>query len=158
MLIFRGKPWNRTISTSDPFARWPKFIPSFFGRWLRPTNFLTQKYYIHERTYIHQHNTLYNYCFIAENYIIHIKHINLWNCSTRFNFFESFIVTIYIFQLPDLSIRNKYMIPENFVLIILTWHRRYCDHEGSAPRTRLSHCTLVGLTLAITPNVGNSGA
>lgn len=41
---------------------------------------------------------------------------------------------------------------------ILTWHRGYRDHEGGSPRARPFHCTTVGLTLAITPNVGNSGA
>ena len=29
---------------------------------------------------------------------------------------------------------------------------------GGAPRARPFHCASVGLTLAITPNVGNSGA
>ena len=33
-----------------------------------------------------------------------------------------------------------------------------CDHEGSSPRARPFHCTSVGLTPAITPNVGNSSA
>ena len=32
------------------------------------------------------------------------------------------------------------------------------DHQGGSPRARLSHCTPVGLTPAITPNVGNSDA
>ena len=41
--------------------------------------------------------------------------------------------------------------------IILTWYRRYRDHEGGSPRKRPFHCTSVGLTPAITPNVGNSG-
>jgi len=41
---------------------------------------------------------------------------------------------------------------------ILTWRRGYCDHQGSSLRARLFHCTTVGLTPAITPNVGNSGA
>ena len=41
---------------------------------------------------------------------------------------------------------------------ILTWHRRYLDHEGGSPKSRPFHCTSVGLTLAITPNVGDSGA
>lgn len=41
---------------------------------------------------------------------------------------------------------------------ILTWHRRYSDHEGSSPRARPYHCTSVWLTLAITSNVGDSGA
>ena len=31
-----------------------------------------------------------------------------------------------------------------------------CDHEGSPLRVRPSHCTSIGLTPAITPNVGNS--
>ena len=30
-----------------------------------------------------------------------------------------------------------------------------CDHEGSSPRMRLSHCTPVRLNPTITPNVGN---
>ncbi|WP_375676103.1 hypothetical protein, partial [Bartonella sp. CL42QHWL] len=32
------------------------------------------------------------------------------------------------------------------------------DHQGRSPRARPFHCTSVGLTLAITPNVGDSGA
>ena len=41
---------------------------------------------------------------------------------------------------------------------ILTWHRGHRDHEGGSPRARPFHCTSIGLTLAITPNVGDSGA
>lgn len=41
---------------------------------------------------------------------------------------------------------------------ILTWHRRNLDQEGGSPRARPYHCTSVWLTLAITPNVGDSGA
>jgi len=41
---------------------------------------------------------------------------------------------------------------------ILTWHRGYRDPVGGAPRVRPFHCTQVGLTLAIAPNVGDSGA
>ena len=33
-----------------------------------------------------------------------------------------------------------------------------CDHEGSSSRARPFHCTSVGLTPTITPNVGNSSA
>ena len=44
------------------------------------------------------------------------------------------------------------------LLSILTWHRRNLDHQGGSPRARPIHCTSVRLTLAITPNVGNSGA
>jgi len=42
-------------------------------------------------------------------------------------------------------------------IIILTWYRRYRDQQGGSPRTRPFHCTSVGLTPAIAPNVGNSG-
>ncbi|KAK9719204.1 hypothetical protein QE152_g22843 [Popillia japonica] len=41
---------------------------------------------------------------------------------------------------------------------ILTWRRGYRDQQGGSPRTRPFHCTSVGLTSAITPNAGNSGA
>ena len=41
---------------------------------------------------------------------------------------------------------------------ILTWHRRYRDPLGGSPRARPFHCTSDGLTLAIAPNVGDSGA
>ena len=46
----------------------------------------------------------------------------------------------------------------NFAYFILTWHRGHCDQQGSSPRSRLFHCTLVELKPAIPPNVGNSGA
>ena len=32
----------------------------------------------------------------------------------------------------------------------------YCDQGGSPLKVRPFHCTSIGLTLAITPNVGNS--
>jgi hypothetical protein len=32
------------------------------------------------------------------------------------------------------------------------------DHEGGSSRVRPGHCTWVGLTPTITPNVGNSNA
>ena len=41
---------------------------------------------------------------------------------------------------------------------ILTWHRDNHDHSGGFPRVRPFHCTSVGLTFAIIPNVDNSGA
>ena len=41
---------------------------------------------------------------------------------------------------------------------ILTWHRRYPDHEGGSPRARPYHCTTVWLTLAIISNVDDSDA
>ena len=44
------------------------------------------------------------------------------------------------------------------MLGILTWRRGYRDPEGGSPRVRPFHCTAVGLTPAIAPNVGNSGA
>ena len=40
---------------------------------------------------------------------------------------------------------------------ILTWYRRYPDQRGGSPRARLRHCTSAWLTLAIAPNVGDSG-
>ena len=43
-------------------------------------------------------------------------------------------------------------------LSILTWHRGDRDREGGSPRARPLHCTTVGLTLAIIPNVDDSGA
>ena len=43
-------------------------------------------------------------------------------------------------------------------LLILTWHRGDRDREGGSPRARPLHCTTVGLTLAIIPNVDDSGA
>ena len=39
----------------------------------------------------------------------------------------------------------------------LTWHRRNLDRQGGSPRARPLHCTTVGLTLAIFPNVDDSG-
>ena len=42
--------------------------------------------------------------------------------------------------------------------LILTWHRGICDQSGRSPKKRPYHCTSVWLTLAIAPNVGNSGA
>ena len=33
----------------------------------------------------------------------------------------------------------------------LTWHREYCDQQGSSPRSRLSHCTSVKLKPTIPP-------
>jgi len=44
------------------------------------------------------------------------------------------------------------------IVVILTWRRGYRDPEGGSPRVRPFHCTAVGLTPAIAPNVGNSGA
>ena len=41
--------------------------------------------------------------------------------------------------------------------IILTWLRGNHDHEGGSSRARPFHCTTVGLTLAINPNVIYSG-
>ena len=41
--------------------------------------------------------------------------------------------------------------------IILTWLRGNHDHEGGSSRARPFHCTAAGLTLAINPNVINSG-
>ena len=43
-------------------------------------------------------------------------------------------------------------------LSILTWHRGYRDPLGGSPIVRPFHCTSVGLTDAIAPNVGDSGA
>ena len=39
---------------------------------------------------------------------------------------------------------------------ILTWRESISDHRGVSFRARLLHCTLIGLTPAITANVGNS--
>ena len=41
---------------------------------------------------------------------------------------------------------------------ILTWHGGIGDQQGRSPRARPFHCTSVGLTPAITPNVGKSSA
>ena len=43
------------------------------------------------------------------------------------------------------------------LLIILTWLRRYRDHNGGSPRRGPATAHQAGLTLAIPPNVGNSG-
>ena len=40
---------------------------------------------------------------------------------------------------------------------ILTWLRGNHDHKGGSPKVRPYHCTTAGLTLAINPNVVNSG-
>ena len=42
-------------------------------------------------------------------------------------------------------------------LSILTWCRGYPDPEGGSPSARPFHCTPVGLTVAISPNAGDSG-
>lgn len=41
---------------------------------------------------------------------------------------------------------------------ILTWHRGDRDRQGGSPRARPLHCTTLRLTLAIIPNVDDSGA
>ena len=41
---------------------------------------------------------------------------------------------------------------------IHTWLRKNPDPAGGSPRASLYHCTTVWLTLAIAPNVGDSGA
>ena len=58
---------------------------------------------------------------------------------------------------PDITYDKWYIDGARHLPSILTWYRSYRDHAGGAPRKRLSHCTSVGLTPAITPNVGNSG-
>ena len=47
--------------------------------------------------------------------------------------------------------------PEKQCLSILTWHRLNPDLSGGWSWMRPFHCTSVGLTLAIIPNVNNSG-
>lgn len=44
-----------------------------------------------------------------------------------------------------------------FTKLILTWLRGNHDHQGGSSRARPFHCTKDGLTLAINPNVINSG-
>jgi len=48
-------------------------------------------------------------------------------------------------------------ISEKAFEIILTWLRGNHDHQGGSSRARPFHCTKDGLTLAINPNVINSG-
>ena len=56
------------------------------------------------------------------------------------------------------SIESEYIAHSHLQLSILTWHRRHRDPSGGSSRVRPFHCTSVGLTFAITPNVGDSGA
>ncbi len=49
---------------------------------------------------------------------------------------------------------NRVVIATKF---ILTWLRGNLDQEGGSSRVRPYHCTTAGLTLAINPNVINSG-
>ena len=53
-----------------------------------------------------------------------------------------------------LCIDNRFRVRAE---LILTWLRGHRDHEGGSPRARPFHCTSVGLTPAIIPNVDNSG-
>ena len=54
------------------------------------------------------------------------------------------------------SLSVKLLIsPSNMKENILTWQKRSHDHEGIFLRTRLIHCTLNVLILAISTNVGN---
>ena len=55
-------------------------------------------------------------------------------------------------------ILSQYMSPGDAGISILTWHGRYHDHQGGSPRSRPFHCTSVGLTPAIIPNVDYSSA
>ena len=50
----------------------------------------------------------------------------------------------------------KAVTPVNDWKSILTWRGSKSDHGGVSSRARLSHCTTIGLTPAITANVGNS--
>ena len=62
-----------------------------------------------------------------------------------------------VFQPPMLVI--SYRAQELLVdaqQLILTWRGSKPDQRGASSRARLFHCTLIRLTPAITPNVGNS--
>ena len=97
--------------------------------------------------------------------------LNTWNhlfraCTNRheqFYFTQIYTKIILVFQFWSHVTKNFCsLVGDKFddktVVIILTWHRGYCDQQGSSPRSRLFHCTSVELKPAIPPNVGNSGA
>ena len=111
--------------------------------------------YVTYRYSTEEYGTICNICMnIHYSGLFKIGSINC--CKTLAE--SLYLVHVYIFDYLNYRRGIYHMVKESLFSVILTWHRRYRDHEGGAPKMRLSHCTQAGLTLAITPNVGNSGA
>ncbi len=72
------------------------------------------------------------------------------------NYSGARILTNGLIMSPVLSGSNVIHKKNQPIQQIIIWRRRNSDHEGCSPRAKPFHCTSVGLTPAITPNVGKS--
>ena len=73
---------------------------------------------------------------------------------------KNMYVYVYIYTHKHISVLTAYRgsTPKRNERSNITSRRGYRDPEGGSPRVRPFHCTTVGLTPAIAPNVGKSGA